>query len=82
MPPDPKLPVLLSRKSILSLFSSYALPEGNIAINDDDTKIDTASKMYFKNGTWKDQARIYHKESGTWVKRYLYKKVNGAWKKV
>lgn len=63
-------------------FSSYNLPEGNVAINDDDTKLDTSSKAYFKNGSWTDAARIYHKENGTWVKRYLYKKVNGTWKKV
>lgn len=63
-------------------FSSYVIPEGNVAINDDDTILDTSSKAYYKNGNWQNTARIYHKENGTWVKRYLYKKVNGTWKKV
>ena len=63
-------------------FSSYAIPEGNIAINDDSTIIDNVSRLYVKNGTWQNNARIWHRENNIWVKKYLYKKINGTWTKI
>lgn len=33
------------------------------------------------NNDWSNTGRIWHKENGTWIKRYLYRKENGQWVK-
>jgi len=63
-------------------FGVYDFPSAGQAISDDSTIIDFASKLYLRNGNWQDTARIWHKENGIWIKRYLYKKINGTWTKL
>lgn len=63
-------------------FAAYTFPSAGQAIDDDDTILDFASKLYLKNGNWQNTARIWHKEGSTWIKRYLYKKINGTWTKI
>ena len=63
-------------------FSQYQFPSGSVAINSDPLIIDFASKIYYKNGTWSNRARVYHKASNNWSKKFLYRKINGTWIKV
>lgn len=58
--------------------NNYTFPEDGQAIPD-DYKLDTASRIYNKRGSWQKDAIAYHKESGTWQKRNVYHRVSGSW---
>lgn len=43
--------------------------------------IDVFSKTPYKDGSWTNNGRIWHKESGVWKKRKLFKRENSSWVK-
>lgn len=46
------------------------------------TPTEVSSKIPYKtNGSWGNNGRIWHKENGTWVKKFLYRKESGSWNK-
>ena len=57
----------------------YRFPQDGGEIPEDQ-KIETYSKLYYKNGSWQDVAYAWYKDNGTWVKKYAYNK-NGSWNK-
>lgn len=46
------------------------------------TPTEVSSKIGYKTGgSWTGNGRIWHKENGTWVKKFLYRKESGSWNK-
>lgn len=46
------------------------------------TPTEVNSKLGYKTGgSWTGNGRIWHKENGTWVKKFLYRKESGSWNK-
>ena len=47
----------------------------------DTNIIEVYSKIPYKDGSWNYNGRVWHKESGVWRKRKLFKRENGNWVK-